>query len=146
MSESIKVSILCITYQHAPYIARALEGFVSQRTDFPFEVLIYDDASTDGTADIVRQYARQYPQIIKPILQTENQFSKGLYVDKAFNWPRVQGKYVALCEGDDYWTDPDKLQKQVDFLDAHPDYAVCFHPVVIKWEDHSSPDSIFLSS
>ncbi|WP_428048851.1 glycosyltransferase [Candidatus Avelusimicrobium caledoniensis] len=139
------VSVLVLTYNHVRYIAQALDGFVSQRTKFPFEVLVYDDASTDGTADIIRRYAKQYPQLIKPVLQTNNQFSKGVYVDKAFNWPRVQGKYVALCEGDDYWSDPDKLQKQVDFLDAHPDYAVCFHPVKVIWEDKSHPESLFPS-
>ena len=140
---NVKLSVCVLTYNHRQYIAQALESMASQRTKFSFEVLIYDDASTDGTTEIIRRYARKYPQIIKPILQTENQFSKGISVAKVFNWPRVQGKYVALCEGDDYWSDPDKLQKQVDFLDAHPDYAVCFHPVVVKWEDHLHPDSIF---
>ena len=86
-----------------------------QKTDFPFEILIHDDASTDGTADIIREYEAKYPDIIKPIYQTENQYSKGIKVSQVYQFPRAKGKYIALCEGDDYWTDPYKLQKQVDF-------------------------------
>ncbi len=130
-----KLSICCITYNHAKFIRQALDGFVMQKTNFPFEVLIHDDASTDGTADIIREYEAKYPDIIKPIYQTENQWSKGVPISRTFNWPRIQGEYVALCEGDDYWTDPLKLQKQVDFLDAHPDFMGCFHPAKQIWED-----------
>lgn len=140
-----RVSILCITYNQGRFIRDALDGFIMQKTNFPFEVLIHDDASTDGTADIIREYAKKYPDIIKPILQTENQWSKGKYVDKRFNWPRITGEYVAINEGDDYWTDPHKLQKQVDFLEAHPDYSVCFHPVRVVWDNGAHPDSIFPS-
>ncbi|MBQ2622468.1 MAG: glycosyltransferase [Thermoguttaceae bacterium] len=129
-----KLSISCITYNHAKYIRQALDGFVMQKTNFPFEVLIHDDASTDGTADIIREYEAKYPDIIKPIYQTENQFSKGISISKTFIFPRIQSEYMAMCEGDDYWTDPLKLQKQVDFLDAHPDYSICFHPVSVHWE------------
>ena len=77
----------------------------------------------------IEQYENKYPEIIKPIYQKENQFSKGVSISKTFNFPRVKGKYVALCEGDDYWTDENKLQKQVDFMDANPDYTICFHDV-----------------
>lgn len=140
-----KVSILCITYNHGAYIRDALDGFVMQKTNFPFEVLIHDDASTDDTADIIREYAAKYPDIIKPILQTENQWSRGVSISKVFQWPRISGEYVAMNEGDDYWTDPYKLQKQVDFLDAHPDYSVCFHPVRVTWDNGKYPDSIFPS-
>ncbi|MBR0190711.1 MAG: glycosyltransferase [Thermoguttaceae bacterium] len=132
---SIKLSINCITYNHAKFIRQALDGFVMQKTNFPFEVLIHDDASTDGTADIIREYEAKYPEIIKPIYQTENQYSKGVSISRTFNWPRIQGEYVAMCEGDDNWTDPNKLQKQVDFLDSHPDYMGCFHPAKMVWED-----------
>jgi len=100
-----------------------------QKTDFPFEVLIHDDASTDGTEEIIREYAEKYPNIFKPLYETKNQYSKGVSVTKTYNFPRVKGEYVAFCEGDDYWTDEYKLQKQVDFLDANPDYTICFHPV-----------------
>lgn len=119
------VSISCITYNHAPYIRECLDGFMMQKTNFAFEVLIHDDASTDGTADIIREYEAKYPDIIKPIYQTENQYSKGISPSASFNFPRAKGKYIALCEGDDYWTDPFKLQKQVDFLESHPDYVMC---------------------
>ena len=116
-NNEILVSICCITYNHEKYIRDAIEGFLMQKTDFPFEVLIHDDASTDGTADIIREYETKYPDIIKPIYQTENQYSKGIKISATYNYPRAKGKYIALCEGDDYWIDPYKLQKQVDFLE-----------------------------
>ena len=102
------VSIDCITYNHEAYISQALDGFLMQKTKFLFEVLIHDDLSTDGTADIIRKYEKKYPLIIKPIYQTVNQFSKGVEISKKFQFPRAQGKYIAICEGDDYWTNPNK--------------------------------------
>ncbi len=119
------VSILCNTYNHEKYIRDALEGFVMQKTDFPFEVLIHDDASTDTTADIIREYEKRYPDIIKPIYQTENQYSQGIIISKTFQYPRIRGKYSAICEGDDYWTDPLKLKKQIDALESHFDIDIC---------------------
>jgi glycosyltransferase involved in cell wall biosynthesis len=119
------VSVCMTTYNHEAYIAEAIEGVLMQKTSFPFELLIHDDASTDGTADIIREYEARYPDIIKPIYQKENQYSKGVCVERKFLFSRVQGKYVAVCEGDDYWTNPLKLQKQVDFLESHPDYSIC---------------------
>ena len=98
-----------------------------QKINFPIEILIYDDASTDGTQGIIREYEKKYPDIIKPIYQKENQYSKGIKVSLVYNYSRAKGKYIALCEGDDYWTDPYKLQKQVDFLESHPDYVMCSH-------------------
>ena len=126
-NKDILVSISCITYNHAPYIRECLDGFMMQQTNFPFEVLIHDDASTDGTTEIIREYAEKYPDIIKPLYEEENQWVKGRRGSAVFNFPRAQGKYIALCEGDDYWTDPLKLQKQVDFLESHPDYVMCTH-------------------
>lgn len=123
----MKVSVYCTVYNHAKYLRDALNGFVSQKTNFPFEVFVHDDASTDGSADIIREYAQAYPHIIKPILQTENQYSKGLKIFGTFILPKVTGEYIAVCEGDDYWTDPCKLQMQVDFLDSHPEYSACAH-------------------
>ena len=119
------VSIFTLTYNHAPYIRQCLDGFLMQKTDFPFEVIVNDDASIDGTTEIVREYERKYPEIIKPIYHSENCFSKG---ERGF-WsryclPKSRGKYIALCEGDDYWIDPLKLQKQVDFLEANPEYGL----------------------
>lgn len=119
------VSICCLTYNHAPFIRQCLDGFISQKTDFPFELIIHDDASNDGTADIIREYEARYPQIIKPIYQTENQYSQRKDVFLEIMFPHCTGKYIALCEGDDYWTDPNKLQEQADFLESHPDYSMC---------------------
>lgn len=123
------VSISCITYNHAPYIRECLHGFMMQKCDFDFEVLIHDDASTDGTQEIIREYQEKYPEIIKPILQKENQWSQGVRgINLKFNFSRAKGKYIALCEGDDYWTDPLKLQKQVDFLEKNEEFGlVCTH-------------------
>ena len=121
----ILVSISCITYNHIEYIRDCLDGFVNQKTDFDYEVLIHDDASTDGTTEIIHEYENKYPDIIKPIYETENQWVKGRRGSSVFNYPRARGKYIALCEGDDYWTDPLKLQKQVDVLEGNPEIAMC---------------------
>ena len=123
----VKVSVLCTTYNHEPYIRRCLEGFVSQETDFPFEVLVNDDASSDGTAAVVREFAERYPGIIRPFLQEKNLYSQGINIYDAVFYPVVRGEYIAACEGDDCWIDPHKLQRQADFLDAHPDYSACVH-------------------
>lgn len=120
------VSICCLTYNQEAYIAQTLQSFMDQVTDFPFEVLIHDDASTDKTADIIRQFEAKYPDIIKPIYQTENQHSKNVRISFTYQYPRATGKYIAMCEGDDYWIDPHKLQKQVDYMEAHPDCTLCF--------------------
>lgn len=129
------VSISCITYNHGPYIRQALEGFLSQRTDFSYEILIHDDASTDNTQEIIREYEAKYPDIIRPIYRTENQYSKGICnISGAFNFPRARGKYIAMCEGDDYWCDPDKLQLQADYMEAHPACSMCFHAARIITE------------
>lgn len=126
MADSL-VSICCMTYNHAAFVRQCLDGFMMQKCSFNFEVLIHDDASTDGTQDIIREYEMKYPDVIKPIYQKENQYSKGIDPGLKYNAPRAKGKYIALCEGDDYWTDPYKLQKQVDFLESHPDYVMCSH-------------------
>lgn len=124
------VSICCMTYNHADYIANAIEGFLIQRTNFPFEILIHDDASTDKTPEIISKYELRHPQIIRSIFQSENQDSKKLgSISARFIWPHAQGKYIALCDGDDYWTDPYKLQKQVDFLEKNPDFGLIFTEV-----------------
>lgn len=120
------VSICCVTYNHAPFIRKCLNGFLMQETSFSVEILIHDDASTDGTDGIIREYADKYPEKIFPLFEEQNQYSQGVKVD-FFNYNRARGKYIAYCEGDDYWTDPLKLQKQVDFLESHSDYSVCFH-------------------
>ncbi len=124
--EPLMVTIRCITYNHEPYIRQCLEGFVMQRTNFRFEAIVHDDASTDGTAAIIREYAEKYPDIIKPIYETENQYSKHDGSLRRIMDAHMHGKYIAICEGDDYWTDPLKLQKQVDFLEANPEYALVY--------------------
>ena len=140
---SVKVSICCITYNQAKYIKQCLDGFIMQKTNFPFEVLIHDDASVDGTKEIIEEYTRKYPDIIKPVYENENQYSKGVSISKTYNFPRVRGKYVVMCEGDDYWTDEYKLQKQVDFMEANPDYTICFHRVKRIFETGIKEDDIF---
>ncbi|MBN1141174.1 MAG: glycosyltransferase [Deltaproteobacteria bacterium] len=125
------VSIACTAYNHAPFIEDALAGFLMQETDFPFEILIHDDASSDGTAEIIRRYARHYPNLFRPLFQTENQFSRGFKPNPEFNFSRARGVYIAVCEGDDYWTDPKKLQIQVDFLNSHPEYVISGHDAFV---------------
>lgn len=132
------VSICCITYNHAPFIRKCLEGFLMQKAPSCVpkdakmsdwcEILIHDDCSTDGTTEIVKEYAAKYPDLIFPLYEEENQYSKGKAgkID-LYNYERAKGKYIAYCEGDDYWTEPLKLQRQVDFLESHPDYSVTFH-------------------
>lgn len=123
------VSICCITYNHENYIRDAIDGFLMQKTDFPFEIIIHDDASTDTTADIIREYEKKYPDVIKPIYQTENQHSKGKRAT-LFTFKAARGKYIALCEGDDYWIDPLKLQKQITEMEKRPECYISFHPAI----------------
>ena len=127
MNNDVEVSIICNAFNHGKYIRDALDGFVMQKTDFRYEVLVHDDASTDNTADIIREFEEKYPDIIKPIYQKENQYSKNVWITDVYQLRRSKGKYIALCEGDDYWTDPDKLQKQHDALESHPDVDICVH-------------------
>jgi glycosyltransferase involved in cell wall biosynthesis len=119
------VSIFCITYNHALFIKDAIDGFLNQRTTFPVEILIHDDASTDKTAEIIREYEKKFPKLIRPFYQKVNQFSQGVDPFKEILIPCALGKYIALCEGDDYWTDPLKLQKQMDIFYKHPDTVLC---------------------
>lgn len=120
-----KVSIVCITYEHVKFVKNCLDGFLEQKVGFEYEIIVHDDASTDGTVDIIREYASAHPSRIVTILQTENQRSKGIRP-----WPpcfaKARGEYIALCEGDDHWIDVDKLQRQVDALDADPMATGCF--------------------
>lgn len=118
------VSICCLTYNHANSIIDTIEGFLMQKTTYRFEILIHDDASTDNTPKIIREYEKKYPELFICIYQQENQYSKGIKPSPTYVWPRAQGKYLAFCEGDDYWIDPYKLQKQIDFLESNPDYGM----------------------
>lgn len=129
--DEVIVSIICNTYNHENYIRKCLEGFIMQKTEFRFEVLIHDDASTDKTQIIIKEYEEKYPHLIKPIYQTENQYSKGVNITKAFQIPRAKGNYFAFCEGDDFWIDPLKLQKQVDVLETHQEIDMCAHAAYV---------------
>lgn len=120
------VSICCISYNHENFIAKCLDGFIMQKCSFKYEILINDDASNDNTAAIIREYEKKYPEILKPLYQTENQYSLGVRPMNQFNWSRSKAKYIAMCEGDDYWTDPYKLQKQVNYLQKNNDCSLVF--------------------
>lgn len=143
MSNPIKVSIHCLVYNQAPYLRQCLDGFLMQKTSFLYEIVVHDDVSTDESADIIREYAENYPDIVKPILETENQYSKNDGSLERIMIKACTGEYIALCEGDDYWTDPIKLQKQIDFLDSHPDYSMCFHNAISHWDKGEHDDSLF---
>ena len=118
LSKTPLVGVNMITYNHAPYIAKAIEGVLQQETNFPYELVIGEDCSTDGTREIVLDYQRKYPDIIRVITSDQNvgMHKNGLRTQKA-----CRGKYIAYCEGDDYWHHPKKLQKQVDYLESHPE-------------------------
>lgn len=138
-SEPVMVTIRCITFNQSCYIRDCLDGFVMQKTNFRFEAIVHDDASTDGNAEIIKEYGEKYPNIIKPILEKENQWSKhDGSLGRIMN-ENTRGKYLAWCEGDDYWIDPLKLQKQVDFLEAHPDYSMCWSDAYIETNGHKAP-------
>ena len=135
------VSVCCITYNHSKFIGQALESFLNQNTSFSYEILVYDDASNDGTIDILKEYELKYPQIIRVFYSSENQYSQGVrLLNLRYNLPRARGKYIATCDGDDFWTDPLKLQKQVDFLESNPEVVMCFHGFD-RLENDKSTDS-----
>ena len=137
MSYSIGVSILCTAYNHEKYIKKCLEGFIMQKTSFAYEVIVNDDASTDNTASIIRQYSEKYPDLIKPIFQESNQYSNGVKIASDILFPKAQGKYIAMCEGDDYWSDPNKLQYQYDALENNQDCHMCVCKTKVVKEDGS---------
>jgi len=137
------VSICCITYNQARYIRDCLDGFFAQETRFPVEILIHDDASTDDTAEIIREYDRRFPGVIRPIYQIENQYSKNVRINAVFNFPRVKGKYIAYCEGDDFWHSVEKLQTQVEFMEVNPGLSSCFHNVLEFHEAKNTANLMF---
>lgn len=127
IESEILVSVFCLAYNHEKYIKTALDGFIKQKTSFKYEVIVHDDASTDNTAEIIREYQKKYPDIIKPIFQSENQYSKHVGIMSTFMLPAARGKYIAFCEGDDYWCDENKLQIQVDCLEKNSSYVASVH-------------------
>lgn len=130
----VAVSIICNTYNHEKYIRQALEGFVNQKFKLKFEVLIHDDASTDNTKKIIEEFSMMYPNIIKPFFQIENQYSKNSNVISNIQMKRAKGKYIAMCEGDDYWIDPYKIQKQYDAMESNLNIDLCAHSVKLEKE------------
>lgn len=139
------VSVICCTYNQAQYLESALTGFFSQRTEFPFEVIVQNDASTDDTKSLIDEWFEKYPNILKPYHHDENQFSKG-NKPGAIAIGRSRGEYIALCEGDDYWTDTFKLQKQVRALQDNPSVGLCFHPAAVMKEAEKIRNRNFYST
>lgn len=135
MPETIKVSILTLTFNHADYISRTIESFISQKTEFNYEIIISDDGSRDNNPTIINKLQKTHPNIIKPILRRANTGIVNNYLDSI---KHCQGKYIAICEGDDYWTDPYKLQKQVAFLENNPDYSMVYTDIM-QVNEHGEP-------
>lgn len=121
------LTVYCLAYNHGKYIRKTLEGFVNQKTDYKYKVVVHDDASTDDTAQIIKEYADKFPDIIFPIFQTVNQYSQGISIMQNFILPRLEGKYIAICEGDDFWCDENKLQIQIEYMENNPDCSFCGH-------------------
>ena len=143
MNEDIKVSICCLVFNHEKYLRKCLDVFLNQKTNFKFEILVHDDASTDKSPEIIKEYEEKYPDIIKPIYQNENQYSKGEKISIQYQFPRAKGKYIAFCEGDDYWTDNQKLQMQYDSMEKHIECSVCVHNVIKMNEDGTCTNEKF---
>jgi glycosyltransferase involved in cell wall biosynthesis len=134
--DAVKLSVRVITYNHARFIRQALDSVLAQQTDFPYEIVIGEDCSTDGTRDIVVECQRRHPDRIRLLLSERNMGSRHNFIR---TFEACRGQYVALLDGDDYWTSPHKLQRQVDFLDQNPDYATCFHDALMVHEDGTRP-------
>lgn len=141
--ENPLVSIRCLAYNHEKYISKCLDGFLMQVTSFPFRIIVHDDASTDGTARIIQMYANAFPHIIHPIFEIENQYSKGDGSVKRIMDNASVGKYLAYCEGDDYWINEHKLQLQFDALENNPNCALCTCMVECCYEDGTQMEKVF---
>ena len=141
-NEDILVSVVCLTYNHGKYIRRAIESFLEQKTDFKYEIFIHDDASTDNTRAIIESYRKKHPGLIKAIYQDENQYSKHVPIKKKYIYPHVRGKYIAFCEGDDYWCDSTKLQKQVNVFQTNPHLIMVCHNTTRVTEDGNNIDIV----
>jgi glycosyltransferase involved in cell wall biosynthesis len=120
------VSVLCLTYNQAHTIKDSLDSILAQDLSFPFEIVVHDDASTDGTSEIIKEYQLRRPGLINHVRQSQNQYSRGQRI-LALALPHAKGRYVAICEGDDYWTDTQKLRKQIEFLENNPGYVITYH-------------------
>ncbi len=140
MSQKLKVSVISISFNQEKYVGQALKSMLDQKTDFDYEVIIADDKSTDSTPSIIQQYAKEYPDRLKPIFRSRNLGPASNFIDALKS---TKSQYIAICEADDYWTDTTKLQQQVDFLDKNPDFAVCFHPVRVMHQNKPEDDYSF---
>lgn len=146
MNTNPLVSIVCLTFNEEEFVRDTFDNFLSQQTTFPFEVLVYDDASQDATPQIIQEYVDKYPNIFKTTLYTENNFKKGLgFLGLRVGFQEARGKYIAYCEGDDYWCDNLKLQKQVDFLESHPEFEICAHETLIRNDFDEKEDGTLFS-
>lgn len=137
------LTVYCLAYNHGKYIRKTLEGFVNQKTEYKYKVVVHDDASTDDTAQIIKEYADKFPDIIFPIFQTVNQYSQGISIMQNFILPRLEGKYIAICEGDDFWCDENKLQIQIEYMENNPDCALCVHNTEFINEDGTDKGRLF---
>lgn len=133
--DEIVVSIVCITYNHVGFIAQTLESLINQNLNVKFEILLYDDCSTDGTTKIVKQYANNYPELIKPIINEENKYAQDRHFSWEFCFSKAKGKYIAICEGDDYWTDMNKLEKQLEVMESDPTITLCYSSAFLHFND-----------
>ena len=139
----MEVSVLCLAYNHEKYIRRCLESILSQKTQFDFEIIINDDASSDKTAEIIKEYEDRYPKKFKTIYQKENKYSKGEAIIEKYMLPKASGKYIAFCECDDWWLDNEKLQRQYDYMESNQQCSMCGHNTLIHCINESKEDSRF---
>ena len=146
ITPKVKLSVIIITYNHAKYIAKSIESILRQKTEYPFEIIIMEDCSTDGTQDIVREYQKKYPEIIRAYLNPKNMGTKNVPVQRIYceGYKKITGDYFAVLEGDDYWSSTDKIQKQVSFLEKNQDFVACSHNTVKIYEDNSKEPHRFL--
>lgn len=128
-NDPVRVSICCITFNHRPFIEQCIQGFLDQECDFRVEIMIHDDASTDGTNEVIKQYADRHPSIFRVVQQAQNQYSKGVNPYYSYLFPEARGQFIAICDGDDYWDDPVKLANQVAYLDANSETVIVYGPV-----------------
>lgn len=139
----VMVSVICTTYNHCDSLKKCLDSMVCQKTNFNFEIIVHDDNSSDGTTEILKDYAQKYPNLIIPMYEKENQYSQGVNIFDEIMLPVAKGKYYAFCEGDDYWCDENKLQLQYDFMESNPQCSACFHNTIHHDLGNITPDKKF---
>lgn len=136
-----KVSVTILTYNQVAFIGKTIESALNQVTNFDYEILVGDDCSTDGAQEVILDYQKRYPDKVKAVLHNKNLGQNGLF-NTIETLKLAKGKYIAPLDGDDYWTSPDKLQKQVDFMESHLDFSACFHNALVTYEDGSSSHEV----